>query len=130
MSDDRKSTAAGVYAGQLELPAEEVPNELVRLFGSRMAEEALFAMGGTAWDETLSRRERSMIVVSALIAQGAVVGRLRPHIRWAIQNGVTREELDALVAMLAVYTGYPRAAEGMAVLIEELGPLASDQDTA
>jgi alkylhydroperoxidase/carboxymuconolactone decarboxylase family protein YurZ len=129
MPDDRPTTAAGVYAGQLDLPPEDVPAELVRLFGSRMAEEALYAMGGSAWDDTLSWRERSMIVISALIAQGAVVGRLRPHVRWAINNGVTREELDALVAMLAVYVGYPRAAEGMTVLIEELGPLPSARGT-
>jgi 4-carboxymuconolactone decarboxylase len=129
MPEDRKQVAAGVYAGQLDVPPAGVADELTRLFGSRMAEEALYAMGGSAWDEALSRRERSMIVISALIAQGAVVGRLRPHIRWAITNGVTREELDALVAMLAVYVGYPRAAEGMTVLIEELGPLREDEIT-
>src|SRR5947208_1220954 len=112
MDADRKSVAAGVYSGQLELPVAEVADELTRLFGSRMAEEALNAMGGSAWDDTLSWRERSMIVISALIAQGAVVGRLRPHVRWAIANGVTRDELDALVSMLTVYVGYPRAAEG------------------
>lgn len=123
MSNDRKKTASEVYSGQLEVAPDDVPSELRRLFGSRMAEEALYAMGGTAWDETLSRRERSLIVISALIAQGAVVGRLRPHIRWAIKNGVSREELDALVSMLSIYTGYPRAAEGMTVLIEELGPM-------
>lgn len=119
---DRRDTAIEVYASQLDLPAEEVPAELYRLFGPRMAEEGLASMGGAAWDETLSRRERSMIVVAALIAQGGVDGRLRTHIRWAIRNGVSRDELDALVSMLAVYVGYPRAAAGMSLLIEELGP--------
>src|SRR2546427_8331559 len=126
MAEDRPGTAMSVYAGQLGVAPESVPDELTRLFGARMAAEALYAMGGSAWDDALSRRERSMIVISALIAQGAVVGRLRPHVRWAITNGVTRDELDALVAMLAVYVGYPRAAEGMTVLIEELGPLPWD----
>ena len=93
------------------------------MFGKRMAEEALSAMGGTAWDEVLTWKERSLIVVSALIAQGGVEDRLRTHIGWAIRNGATRAELDALVSMLTVYVGYPRAAAGMAVLIEELGPL-------
>jgi alkylhydroperoxidase/carboxymuconolactone decarboxylase family protein YurZ len=130
MSEDRRETAIGVYASQLDVPPGQVVDELVGLFGSRMANEGLIAMGGTAWDETLSRRERSMIVISALIAQGAVVGRLRPHLRWAIRNGVTREELDALVSMLTIYVGYPRAAEGMTVLIEELGPMLQHDDPA
>jgi 4-carboxymuconolactone decarboxylase len=130
MDSDRKSVAAGVYSGQLEVPEAEVADELMKLFGPRMAEEALYAMGGSAWDDTLSWRERSMIVISALIAQGAVVGRLRPHVRWAIANGVTRDELDALVSMLTVYVGYPRAAEGMTVVIEELGPSSSERSDA
>jgi alkylhydroperoxidase/carboxymuconolactone decarboxylase family protein YurZ len=118
---DRRDVAADVYAAQFDMPAGEVPAELRRLFGPRMAEEALASMGGTAWDATLSRRERSLIVVSALIAQGGVEGRLRTHLRWAIRNGITRDELDALVSMLTVYVGFPRAGAGMAVLIEELG---------
>jgi 4-carboxymuconolactone decarboxylase len=130
MSEDRRQEAIGVYASQLDVEPDAVVEELSQLFGSRMAEEGLQAMGGTAWDKTLSRRERSMVVVSALIAQGAVVGRLRAHIRWAARNGVTREELDALITMLTIYVGYPRAAEGMAVLIEELGPLRRDEGSA
>src|SRR5262249_48049120 len=90
MPGDRKPTAIAVYASQLDLPQEDVVDELRRLFGSGRAEEALHAMGGSAGDDPLSRRERSMIVISALIAQGGVVGRLRPHIRWAITNGVSR----------------------------------------
>jgi 4-carboxymuconolactone decarboxylase len=123
MESDRRATAIGVYASQLDTPESDVPDKLAELFGARMAEEALSAMGGSAWDDTLSRRERSMIVVSALIAQGGVDDRLRTHVRWALRNGVSREELDALVAMLAIYVGYPRASAGMAVVIEELGPL-------
>lgn len=121
MGNDRREVAAKVYADQFDLPPEDVPAELRRLFGPRMADEALASMGGTAWDDALSRRERSLIVLSALIAQGGVEDRLRTHLHWAIRNGVTRDELDALVSMLTVYVGFPRAGAGMAVLIEELG---------
>ena len=85
-------------------------------------------MGGTAWDETLSWKERSLIVVAVLIAQGGAEDRLRSHLRWAINNGVTRDEIEALVSMLTVYCGYPRATTGMAIVIDELGPLALAAD--
>lgn len=125
MPTDRRQEAISVYAEQFDMPESEVEDELKRLFGPRMAEEALYSMGGSAWDDTLSRRERSLIVVSALIAQGGVEDRLRTHVRWALRNGVTREELDALVSMLTVYCGYPRAGAGMQIVIEEAGQLKS-----
>lgn len=126
MSGERVATATKVYASQLGVPEAEVAERLTELVGPKMAREALYAMGGSAWDGTLSWRERSMIVVSALIAQGGVTDRLRAHVRWALENGVTRGELDALVSMLAIYVGYPRAIEGMRVVIEELGAVASE----
>jgi alkylhydroperoxidase/carboxymuconolactone decarboxylase family protein YurZ len=81
--------------------------------------------GEPPWDDVLTWKERSLVVVSSLITQGGAEDRLRTHIHWAIANGATREELDALISMLTVYVGYPRAAAAMAVLIEELGPLDS-----
>ena len=43
--------------------------------------------------------------------------------RWALHNGATRAELDALMVLLAGYVGYLKASVGMQLLIEELGPL-------
>jgi 4-carboxymuconolactone decarboxylase len=118
--DERRERGISVYASQFRLSEDAVPDRLVELFGPRMAEEGMLAMGGTAWDEVLSRRERSLSVVAALIAQGGVDDRLRGHVRWALDNGVTRDELDALVSMLAIYVGYPRATAGMSVVMQEL----------
>lgn len=118
--DERRERGISVYASQFRLPEEAVPDRLAELFGPRMAEEGMLAMGGTAWDEVLSRRERSLSVVAALIAQGGVDDRLRGHVRWALDNGVTRDELDALISMLAIYVGYPRATAGMSIVKQEL----------
>ena len=63
-------------------------------------------------------------MVAALIAQGGVEERLRGHVRWAIEHGSTREELEALVALLAVDVGYPRASVGMEIVRDELDRLA------
>jgi alkylhydroperoxidase/carboxymuconolactone decarboxylase family protein YurZ len=59
-------------------------------------------------------------VVAALVAQGGADARLRAHVRLALRNGVTPDELDAAVAFLATYVGYPRATVAMETLRDEL----------
>jgi 4-carboxymuconolactone decarboxylase len=91
------------------------------MLGEHMAAEAQHSAATTWRDNALSRRDRSLIVIASLITQGGVDARLRGHLRWAPENGCTREELDELVALLAVYVGYPQASIGMEQLREELG---------
>ena len=95
-------------------------------FGERFAEEAIHATGGAWPDDVLSLRDRSLIVVAALVAQGGVEPRLRNHVRWAIAHGSSREELEALVTMLGVYAGYPRASVAMEIVRDELDGLESE----
>jgi alkylhydroperoxidase/carboxymuconolactone decarboxylase family protein YurZ len=74
---------------------------------------------GVAWtDEELTLRERSLVVIAVLAAQGGVEARLRSHVRWALDHGATADELDALAALLAVYVGYPRASAATEVIRE------------
>ena len=121
---DRHERGLDAYASQLGIPREEVTAWFAEHFGERFAEEAINTAGG-AWaaEDVLSLRDRSLIVVAVLIAQGGVESRLRSHVRWAIEHGSTREELDALVTLLAVYCGFPRASTGMEVIREELDSL-------
>jgi 4-carboxymuconolactone decarboxylase len=119
--DERWSRGIRAYASQFGLPEEEVFEHLSGRFGERMATEAVYA-AGAAWEaeSPLSLRDRSLAVVTALAAQGGVETRLRPHVRWAIEHGATRAELEALLAFLAVYIGYPRASVALEVVREEL----------
>jgi len=129
MIDDRRRRTAGLaaYASQFDIPASEVPAHLGSLIGSRMAEEAICAAGGGAWEEgTLSLRERSMIVLASLITLGGADSRLRGHVRWAVRHGVTAEQIEELTTLLAIYAGYPRAAGAMEVIREELGSLVGE----
>ena len=105
---DRYERGLDAYASQLGIPREDVPGWFAERFGERFGEEAINTAGG-AWpaDDVLSLRDRSLIVVAALIAQGGVESRLRSHVRWAIEHGATREELEALVTLLAVYCRVP-----------------------
>jgi 4-carboxymuconolactone decarboxylase len=116
--DERAARGRAAYAGQFRLPEAEAVAELQRTIGERMAAEAINAAGGAWVDDCLSLRDRSLVVVTALAAQGGVDARLRGHVRWALDHGVTPEELEALAALLAVYAGYPRASVAMEVIRE------------
>ena len=62
---------------------------------------------GTVWtDETLSRRERSILNLGMLAAVGKM-HEFELHFRAAIRNGLTRDELRAVLIQIAVYCGIP-----------------------
>ena len=123
MDAERYERGLDAYASQLGIAREEVPAWFEERFGSRFGDEAIRAAAGAWVDDCLSHRDRSLIVVAALIAQGGVEARLRGHVRWAIEHGSTREELEALGTLLAVYVGYPRASAGMEIVRDELAGL-------
>jgi 4-carboxymuconolactone decarboxylase len=120
VTDERYERGLEAYASQFGIAPEEVPAWFAERFGERFGREAINAAGGAWTEDSLSLRDRSLIVVAALIAQGGVEDRLRSHVRWAVEHGSNREELEALVTLLAVYAGYPRASVGMEVVREEL----------
>ena len=119
-SDERYERGLRAYASQLGIAPEEVPAWFADRFGERFGGEAINAGGGAWPDDALSLRDRSLIVVAALIVQGGVDDRLRSHVRWAVEHGSNREELEALATLLAVYAGFPRASVGMEIVREEL----------
>ncbi len=120
---DRYDRGLDAYASQLGMARSEVPGWFAERFGERFGEEAVNAAGGAWVDDCLSLRERSLIVIAALITQGGVDARLRGHVGWAVEHGATREELEALTTLLAVYVGFPKASAGMEVVREELARL-------
>jgi 4-carboxymuconolactone decarboxylase len=117
---ERYERGLDAYASQFGIAREEVPAWFAERFGDRFGVEAINAAGGAWPDDCLSLRDRSLIVLAALIAQGGLEARIRGHVRWAIEHGSNRDELEALVTLLAVYAGFPRAAAGMEVVREEL----------
>ena len=121
--NDRVARGRAAYASQFRLSEAEAVEELERIVGPRMATEAINAAGGAWVDDSLSLRDRSLVVVAALITQGGAEQQLRAHTRWAIQHGCTRSQLEALATLLGVYAGYPRASNGLMVVREELAKL-------
>lgn len=64
---------------------------------------------GEVWERPgLSPRDRSLITVASLVALYRT-NELPVHVKKALDNGVTREELVELVTHLAFYAGWPAA---------------------
>lgn len=64
---------------------------------------------GDVWEGTeLTRRERSLITVAALVA-GEHSGQLKFHLNYAKEHGLTEDELVGVITHLAFYTGWPKA---------------------
>ena len=75
-------------------------------------------MFGDVWEQPdLSKRDRSMITVATLTALYRTE-ELRGHLRRALANGVTKEELRALITHLAFYAGWPTAVNAARVALE------------
>ncbi|MFJ8630013.1 3-oxoadipate enol-lactonase [Streptomyces sp. NPDC093568] len=83
-----------------------------------------YAWGEIWTDPTLTRRERSMITLTALVAHGHYE-ELAMHVRAARRNGLTPDEIGAVLLQTAVYCGVPAANSAFAtaqrVLAEEEG---------
>jgi 4-carboxymuconolactone decarboxylase len=71
-----------------------------------LTDEVLF---GDVWErEELSKRDRSLVTVAALVA-GGNAEQLRNHLLRAKANGLSEAELKEVIIHLAFYAGWPRA---------------------
>ena len=62
---------------------------------------------GLCWtDKTLSRRERSILNLGMIAALGKM-HEFELHLRGAVRNGLTEEEIRAVLIQIAVYCGIP-----------------------
>ena len=77
-----------------------------------LTDEVLF---GDVWERTeLSKRDRSLITVAALIA-GGNTEQLSGHLTRAKDNGLTETELKEVITHLAFYAGWPKAMSAITV---------------
>jgi 4-carboxymuconolactone decarboxylase len=80
---------------------------------------------GTVWARPgLDRRSRSMVTLTALITLGHH-DELALHLRGALRNGLTREEIKEVLLHAAVYCGVPAANAAFRVaqrVLDELEP--------
>lgn len=83
--------------------------DIVRPIAPKLADLTGDLLFGDIWERPgLSKRDRSLITVTTLVALYRH-DQLPGHIRRALQNGVTREELGEIITHLAFYSGWPTA---------------------
>jgi 4-carboxymuconolactone decarboxylase len=106
-------SASGAAAAQLT-PAQQLMGD----FAPKLAELTDNVLFGDVWERPgLSKRDRSFITVSALIAMNRP-DQLRSHLARARDNGVTQEEVVEVITHLAFYAGWPNAVTAVSVARE------------
>jgi len=87
-------------------------------FDPKLAELTDDVLYGDIWERPqLSKRDRSLVTVAALIALNRPE-QLRSHVIMARKNGVTQEELVESITHLAFYCGWPNAVNAISVAKE------------
>lgn len=97
------------------------PSRAQQLMGDidpKLAELTDKVLFGDIWErKQLSRRDRSLVTVAALIALNRP-DQLRSHMALALQNGVTKDELVETITQLAFYSGWPNAVSAVSIARE------------
>jgi 4-carboxymuconolactone decarboxylase len=100
------------------MTATDEPTPAQKLIGDfspklvSLTDDLLF---GDIWARPeLSPRDRSLVTVAALIANGNTE-QLTGHLGRALNNGLTETELKEVIIHLAFYAGWPRAMSAMNV---------------
>ena len=70
----------------------------------------LTLFGDSVWgNETLDMKTKSTIVISVFMGRGLVDSSLQFHLQTAKKNGITKEEIAAIITQAAFYAGWPVA---------------------
>ena len=89
--------------------------QLMGDFAPKLAELTDDVLFGDVWERTeLSPRERSLVTVAALVANGNTE-QLKGHLKLAKTNGLSEAELAEVMIHLAFYAGWPRAISAILV---------------
>ena len=86
---------------------------------AQLNDDVLF---GEVWsrEDKLSLRDRSMITISALMAQG-LYPQLKSHLILGKKHGVTKMEVVEMITQLAFYCGWPKAWTAFGLVKEVYG---------
>lgn len=119
---DKERFDKGLAQRKAVLGAEYVERSLAQAddFNREFQEIVTEFAWGLCWgDETLDRRQRSMLNLGML----AALGRMHEfglHFRGALKNGVSRDELKAILTQITAYCGVPAGVECFRVAREIL----------
>jgi 4-carboxymuconolactone decarboxylase len=98
-----------------EVQEQSRAQQLMGDFAPKLAELTDDVLFGDVWARAeLSPRDRSLITVAALIANGNTA-QLSSHLNLARAHGLSETELAEVMIHLAFYTGWPRAISAVLV---------------
>jgi 4-carboxymuconolactone decarboxylase len=87
-------------------------------FAPKLAELTDNVLFGDVWERPdLSKRDRSLITVAALVALYRPE-QLRFHLNKAMDNGLSKDELIEVITHLAFYSGWPTAMSAIMIAKE------------
>jgi len=91
---------------------------LIGDFAPKLVELTDGVLFDDVWErKELSKRDRSLITVAALIALNRP-DQLRFHLNYAVENGLKKEELIEVITHLAFYSGWPNAISAIMIAKE------------
>ena len=110
---DKERFERGLAARKSVLGAEYVEKALKNAddFNREFQEQLTEFCWGSCWgNETLNRQQRSLLNLGMIAALNRM-NEWEIHFRGAITNGITREELKAILLQISVYCGMPTGVE-------------------
>ncbi len=102
------------------LGADYVDGSLARAddFNAALQQLTTEVAWGTIWTRPgLPRKTRSMVVIAMLVALNRGT-ELRLHLRAALGNGVTRDEIKEILLQTGAYCGVPASVEAFRIATE------------
>ena len=110
---ERKDYGMGVLEGVDGEAGDRLLEALGDVAPDMVHHVAAFAYGDIYARPGLTLREREMITVAALTAQGNAAPQLKSHIVGALNSGCTEQEIIEIMIQMAVYAGFPAAINGI-----------------
>ncbi|MGM4985671.1 MULTISPECIES: carboxymuconolactone decarboxylase family protein [Rhizobium] len=105
------------------MPDQICPRDRARAFTPALADFVDDPLFSKVWErDGLSKRDRSLITVAALVVMYRP-NELAPHLRRAVENGLSKKEISEAITHLAFYGGFPAAISASAIANEALGTL-------
>jgi 4-carboxymuconolactone decarboxylase len=117
---DNPQFAKGLDVRRAVLGAEHVDNSLASTDEFMVAFQKLVTeyCWGEVWTRPgLDRRSRSMLNLGMLTALNRP-NELRLHLRGALNNGLTRDEIKEILLQTCIYCGIPAGLEAFKVAVE------------
>jgi 4-carboxymuconolactone decarboxylase len=116
VSDAQYNAPVQVHAAGPDAAVKPRPSQgPIGDFAPKLAELTDDVLYGDVWERPqLSKRDRSLVTVAALIALNRPE-QLRSHLIKARENGVTQDELIETITHLAFYCGWPNAVNAIGV---------------